>query len=129
MKATEFAVSFLIGGCGYVGLELLLRRRSHWTMFVAGGLCFSVICALSAYTALPLPLLCALSAFVITAVEFLTGCVVNLALGWNVWDYSGQKYHLLGQVCLPFSALWLLLSYPALLLARFMHAYLFPRLR
>jgi len=125
----EFVFAFLFGGWGYVGLELLWRGRSHWTVFLAGGLCFSFIYALSTRTALPLPLQCALSALMITAVEFLVGCVVNLALRWNVWDYSGLRYHLLGQICLPYSALWLMLSCPALLLARLIHNHLFPHLR
>lgn len=121
----EFVFAFVFGGGGYVGLELLWRRRSHWTMFLTGGLCFSCIYALAVRTALPLCLQCALSALLITAVEFLVGCLVNLKLGWNVWDYSRQRYHLLGQVCLPFSILWLALSLPAALLARLIHAGLF----
>jgi uncharacterized membrane protein len=129
MMMTELVFSFLLGGWGYVGLEILWRRHSHWTMFIPGGLCFSLIYALSTRTALPLPLQCALSALIITGVEFLVGCVVNLALGWNVWDYSGLRYHLLGQVSLPFSALWLALSYPALLLARLINTHLFPHPR
>lgn len=128
MAIAEWTLVFLIGGGGYVGLELLWRRRSHWTMFLTGGLCFSLIYAPAARTALPLYVQCPLSALLITAVEFLVGCLVNLKLGWNVWDYSGRRHHLLGQVCLPFSILWLALSLPAALLARLIHAGLFAPL-
>ena len=47
---------------------------------------------------------------IITVLEFITGCIVNLWLGWNVWDYSNLPLNLLGQICLPFSILWYFIS-------------------
>ena len=43
----------------------------------------------------------ALGAWGITCAEFLTGLVVNRALGLGVWDYSKQPHNLMGQICLP----------------------------
>ena len=43
---------------------------------------------------------------IVTALEFLTGCVVNLRLHWAVWDYSANRFQLLGQVCALYSFLW-----------------------
>ena len=40
LKETALAVC---GGCLYVVLELLWRGRSHWTMFLLGGVCFVLI--------------------------------------------------------------------------------------
>ena len=34
---------FLLGGGGYVALELLYRGRSHYSMFLAGGICFLLL--------------------------------------------------------------------------------------
>ena len=34
---------FLIGGRLYTWLELACRGRTHWTMFILGGLCFVII--------------------------------------------------------------------------------------
>ena len=48
----------------------------------------------------------ALGASFITGAEFLTGAVVNLWLGWNVWDYAGETGNLLGQICPLFSFYW-----------------------
>ena len=39
--------------------------------------------------------------------EFITGCIVNLWLGWNVWDYSNLRFNLLGQTSLTFALLFL----------------------
>ena len=43
MKIWKQAVLFYLGGCAYMGLELLWRGRSHGSMFVAGGTCFLLI--------------------------------------------------------------------------------------
>lgn len=41
-------------------------------------------------------------------VEFLSGLVLNVWLGLGIWDYSNMPFNILGQVCLPFALLWLL---------------------
>ena len=48
-------------------------------------------------------------AFILSA-EFITGCIVNLWLGLNVWDYSGLPGNILGQTCPQFALLFLPLS-------------------
>jgi len=125
----ELIFAFLLGGWAYAGIEVLWRGRTHWTMFLTGGLCFALLYALAARTSLPMLVRCALGALIITAVEFLVGCVVNLTLGWKVWDYSRNRFNLLGQVCLSFTGLWFALSWPALLLAQAMRFGIFAWLR
>ncbi len=56
-------------------------------------------------------ILCGLA---ITATEFAAGCILNLWLGWRVWDYSGMPGNLLGQVCPQFMALWCAASGPVI---------------
>ncbi len=73
------------------------------------------------FFALPLIFKCLLGAGIITGVEFAFGCTVNLKFGMNVWDYSHVKGNVLGQICPFFSALWCVLSLPALLLLDFLH--------
>lgn len=81
-------------------------------MFILGGLCF--VClgmineVLSWETLLWQQVL--IGAGIITALEFLTGCVVNLWLGWDVWDYSNMPGNILGQVCPQYMLLWLPVS-------------------
>lgn len=50
----------------------------------------------------------------VTAAEFLAGCIVNLWLGWNVWDYSELPGNVLGQICPQFAVLWCLVSGPVI---------------
>ena len=118
-----YLFAFWLGGTVYQTLELWWRRRTHWTMFLAGGVCAVLLEFLcnGVFFALPLPFKCILGALIITAVEFSFGCVVNLKMGMKVWDYSNLRGNLLGQVCPYFSALWCVLSLPALLLLNLLH--------
>ena len=101
------------GGLLYGLIEILWRGWTHWSMVLCGGLCFLVMYLISG---LPLCLMkkCVLSSAAICTAEFYTGCLVNLRLGWNVWDYSAERLNLLGQICPRFALLWLLLSVPGL---------------
>ena len=58
------------------------------------------------------------SAVLTTVLEFITGCIVNLRFGLGVWDYSSVPFNLLGQVCLPFSIGWSMLTLPGLWMGR-----------
>lgn len=104
---------FLLGGFLYCGIETLFRGYSHISMLVAGGLCFILIGNIRKDMSLVSKML--LSVFIITVIELITGIVVNIILGWNVWDYSEQQYNLFGQICLLFCNLWFFLSLPAIL--------------
>ena len=101
MKKLRPLILFLIGGLIYVFIELTARGRSHWTMFVVGGLAFFLVgCINEKYRKMPLVKQMAIGAIVITTLEFLCGYIVNLWLGWNVWDYSNMPLNLFGQICL-----------------------------
>lgn len=47
-----------------------------------------------------------IGAVIVLAVEFISGCVLNLWLGLGVWDYSNQPGNVLGQICPAFGLLW-----------------------
>ena len=101
------------GGAAYYSLEVLCRGHSHWSMALCGGVCLSAIFHLNrTMKDKPLVLRATLSGGVITAVELVCGCLVNLKFGLGVWDYSHLPLHLLGQICLPFTLLWIALSIP-----------------
>lgn len=128
-------VLFVLGGCMYVLIELWWRGFSHVSMFVLGGGCFSLIGLLNEPCSdcrglLPQALA---GALLITLGELITGLVVNCWLGLDVWDYSGLPFDLWGQICLPYSLLWLLLAAVAIVLDDYLRSRLFgermPRYR
>lgn len=126
VKVAEIAIIYTIGAVGYCALELVWRGYSHWTMTVAGGICFLALYLIDGRTrGLTLIKKSLLSAMVITSVEFAIGCVVNLMLGWRVWDYSDLPFSIMGQVCPAFFLLWFLLSVPTLMLSKTIREKLF----
>lgn len=107
---------FLTGGVVYPSLEILCRGHSDFSMAVAGGICLCLIdricnCRLRLR---PLAIRCAAGSGIITSVEFFTGVLVNLVLKMNVWDYSQLPMNFMGQICVPFSLLWYVLTIPAM---------------
>ena len=54
-----------------------------------------------------------IGALVITCIELIAGVIFNILLRQDVWDYSNMPLNFLGQICLPFSAVWFILYFPA----------------
>ena len=122
----EYAIIYTLGAIGYGLLELLWRGYTHWSMTVAGGLCFMIIYGMNAKRAgWGLYKKCMVGALVVTTVEFVLGCIVNIALGWRVWDYSHMPFSVMGQVCLTFCVLWFLLCLPILAVSELLQKKLF----
>lgn len=114
MKCLEYTAVYLTGAAGYGALELLWRGWTHWTMLVVGGLCLCVMYVLANDTKFPRWQMWVLSAVFITTAEFVSGGIVNIALGWQVWDYTAMPGNLLGQICPLYCLLWLGLSVPGI---------------
>ncbi len=99
------------GGLMYVLIELLWRGRSHWSMFLVGGACFQAIGTVGERCRrLPLLVRCGICSAMITVIEGISGCILNIWLKLNVWDYSHMKWNWHGQICAVYSLLWMLLS-------------------
>ena len=70
-------------------------------MFFAGGACFLLLGTLKDQP----PWIKALAgAGIITAVELAVGFLVNRH--YTVWDYRHAPFNFMGQICLPYSLLW-----------------------
>ena len=128
MVLLEYGGVFLAGGLSYGALELLWRGHTHWTMLLCGGVCAELMYLTAGSRKTMLPRRWTLCAAEVTTVEYLTGLLVNLRLGWNVWDYSTHPLNVLGQICPEYTLLWFLLSIPGVWLGRQIHG-VFGRLR
>ncbi|MCQ2354990.1 MAG: putative ABC transporter permease [Clostridia bacterium] len=112
-KAAEMGLVAALGGVAYCGLEVLWRGWTHFSMGICGAVCLCTFYRFEQklnFRRRPLALRALLGGIVITGVEFAAGCIVNLALKLDVWDYSANPFQLLGQICLPMSLLWVMLS-------------------
>ena len=103
----RYATFFAIGAVGYAAIEIIWRGYTHWSMVVAGGICFALFSLIAEMLrGRPIILRAVVCALCVTAVEFIFGLIFNLWLGLGVWDYSYMPLNILGQVCPIFSLIW-----------------------
>ena len=118
IQLSKYVFLAWFGGSCYVTLEVLWRGYSHWTMFLLGAFLFVVIDLLNEvwpnWKLLPQAVV---GAGIVTLAELVVGCIVNLWLKWDVWDYSNVPCNLLGQICPQFSFLWVFMSVLAIIVA------------
>lgn len=132
VKIYNNVILWLTGGIAYFYMEIAFRGYSHFSMLICGGVCFVTvgyvgrkILAHSKNVLVALPKIMVSGMLIITFYEFVTGVLVNKVLGWNVWDYSEQKYNVMGQICLVYSLLWSMLSLLCVYLDIIIRKYIF----
>jgi hypothetical protein len=102
----------------------LIGFSSVW-MGVTGGILFVILSGLlqvKKIDALPVALKALVGAGLITAIEFTSGCVLNLWLKFGIWNYGGLN--ILGQIDLFHSIAWFFLA-PFVIWARDTFLYFF----
>lgn len=135
-RLVKAAVLAAIGGATYYGIEWIFKTlasggRTHWSMAVIGSVMFLLIGSINEFLPWEMPLLLQgiIGSVAITAVEFLAGIYLNLFLKLGIWDYSRMPFNLWGQICLPFSLLWVLLSIAAVILDDWVRYFLWGEAR
>ena len=103
----KYGLFFVIGAIGYAAVEIIWRGYTHWSMMIAGGLCFIMFSLVSRlFKGRSILLKASVCALGITAIEFIFGLIFNLWLRMDIWDYSDMPFNLLGQICPSFTILW-----------------------
>lgn len=106
-KVKKYSLLFLIGAVGYGAIEVIWRGYTHWSMMIAGGLCFIIFSLVAEkFEGKHILIKASICALGVTAVEFVFGILFNLILKMNVWDYSNMPLNILGQICPLFTLMW-----------------------
>lgn len=114
-KAKQKFMLFSIGAVGYGLIEIIWRGHTHWSMLTAGGICFTFFGSIGEkFKRIGIVAKGFIGSAFITGIEFIFGIVFNIILKKNVWDYSGMPFNVAGQICAPYSLLWVLLSITAI---------------
>lgn len=124
---SKYVFLFLVGGLTYGLIEVLYRGYTHWTMLLLGGCCFIAVGLINELFSWETPLIIQsiIGGWAITCLEFICGVIVNIILKWNVWDYSNTPLNIMGQVCLPFTFIWCLLSIIAIVVDDYLRYWIF----
>ena len=128
IKLITYIVIFITGGLIYMGLEMLWRGYTHWTMGIVAGIATILIGLINEIVPKDTPLLvqAPIASLIITELEYISGEILNVYLGLNIWDYSQMPLNVDGQVCLPASLLWMVIGLIAVVLDDFIRAKLDP---
>lgn len=121
-KAGRWVLSMLLwswGGTVYFLLEVAWKtirgepERISWTMLVVAILLTVAVerCGYQLPWDVPLWIQALACASLVTAVEFLSGLIINVWLGLGVWDYSNLPGNILGQICPQFFFIWWILCF------------------
>ena len=122
----KYLTLLIIGGIAYYLIEILARGFSHWTMFLVGGICFILVGIINEITPkMSLVRQMILSAIIITAVEFVSGCILNIWLELGIWDYTDEFCNVLGQICPKHTVYWFLLSLVGIVIDDYIRHFLF----
>ena len=116
-RARRWVLSMLLwswGGTVYFLLEVAFKtitghpERISWTMLVVAILLTVPVerCGAQLPWSCPLWLQALCCAALVTAVELVSGLVLNLWLGLDIWDYTDLPGNFLGQICPQYSAVW-----------------------
>ena len=110
-------ILLLIFGITYCGIEILYRGRTHISLLFVGGLCAVLIGMINEITPkMNIFLQMFIGAVIVTIIEFISGYIINIILGLNVWDYSNLMFNYKGQISLLFTIIWFFLSVPVIYL-------------
>lgn len=126
-KLLEYIILFVIYGSMYCVIEILYRGYTHYSMFFVGAICGIFIGLINEILSWNTPIIIQsiIGGSITLLIEFLSGCILNLWLGLNVWDYSNLKFNILGQICPQFFFLWCVLSVITIILDDYIRYFLF----
>lgn len=105
-------ILFIVFGAIYFGLECLYKGHiTHWSMFILAGIIGVMIGGINEKLEWTDPFLlqCTIGAAIAVVGEAITGLIVNVWLGLNVWHYNIMPFFF-GQCSVPFTCVWLFLS-------------------
>ena len=108
----KYFTLFLVGGFFYIFIEISCRGHSHPLMFVLGGLTLILVGLLDEYKKPPIIVQMIMGGIIITILELITGLLFNR--NYQIWDYRNIPFNFKGQICLPFSLIWCVLSFVAI---------------
>lgn len=111
MLFSFFTYAFL-GWCTEVAFAAIRQRRFVNRGFLNGPVCpvygtgVTIVVALMEPYTENLFLLYLLSASLVTALEYVTGLILEKLFHHRWWDYSTMPLNIKGYVCIPFSLIW-----------------------
>ena len=120
-------ILFLIGFCAYITIEVLYRGFSYPLMGLCAGIAIVILDKINDLISWNVDVLwqCLFGALLITLMELIIGKMFLAGYLPVMWDYSSVPLNYQGIVCVPFSVVWMALSFVAIIVADAINYYVF----
>ena len=120
-------ILFLIGFCVYITIEVLYRGFSYPLMGLCAGIAIVILDKINDLISWNVDVLwqCLFGALLITLMELIIGKMFIAGYLPVMWDYSSVPLNYQGIVCVPFSVVWMALSFVAIIVADAINYYVF----
>lgn len=109
------AIWFVLGMC-YFTLEGIYRipkgGYANIAMLFVGGLCGVLVGSINQipkFYKMAVWKQAVIGTALTLVVEYVSGYILNIKMGLDIWDYSDMYFNLNGQVCFEFAVIWFLL--------------------
>ena len=90
----NYLIIFGLGAFSYGLIEIVWRGYSHWSMMLAGGLCFVAFSVIEQnFSHIHILYKGISGSIIVTVVELVFGTVFNLMLGLDVWNYNNVPFN------------------------------------
>lgn len=103
---------WVIAGGLYGLMEIVYRGYTHWSMVLLAVL-LSIpldICNEHLPWEMPIWLQAICGGVIVTLGELVTGLLLNVWLGFDIWNYSKLWGNLWGQICIQFTVRWMVIA-------------------
>lgn len=125
-KSLQYALIFSFGFFIYFTIEMLYKGSSDYSMGILGGLSLILVggindCVIGEKW--PIWIQMILGGVIITLLELFVGVTLNV--DYHIWDYRNMWCNYRGQICLPFSIIWMALSFVAIVIQDYLNYYFF----
>ena len=127
VKAIKNIVLFIVGFCIYITIEVCFRGYSFPLMGICGGVALILNDKINDCVSWDTDLILQglFGAVLITTMEFVIGTLALKGFITPMWDYSNVLFNYKGIICMPFSAVWALLSIIGIFISDAINYYLF----
>ena len=115
-KVFKVLVIWFIFGMCYFTLEGIYRipkgGYANIAMLFVGGLCGVLVGSINQipkFYKMAVWKQAVIGTVLTLVVEYISGYILNIKMGLDIWDYSDMYFNLNGQVCFEFAVIWFLL--------------------
>lgn len=121
---------FIVGYCVYIAIEVTYRNISYPIMGVCGGFAMVILDKINDKISWDTDILiqCSSGSLLVTFIELIIGSISLKGYLPIMWDYSSIPLNYKGIICMPFSIIWMLLSFVSILISDSINYYVFGEL-